>query len=121
MGRNPNFPAPTPTAPPSPGGPAPPHTHPEVINMTLAVAYLLLEALRDAVKQYGGGERQGLEALEKYMTGVFGESWGTECAAGIDMVLKVLQASGELDFGNRRVDGGLDDTVKTGPALETSV
>lgn len=76
---------------------------------------------RDAVKQYGGGERQGLEALEKYMTGVFGESWGTECAAGIDMVLKVLQASGELDFGNRRVDGGLDDTVKTGPALETSV
>ena len=26
--------------------------------MTLAVAYLLLEALRDAVKQYGGGERQ---------------------------------------------------------------
>lgn len=79
--------------------------------MTLAVAYLLLEALRDAVKQYGGGERQGLEALEKYMTGVFGESWGTECAAGIDMVLKVLQASGELDFGNRRVDGGLDDTV----------
>ena len=89
--------------------------------MTLAVAYLLLEALRDAVKQYGGGERQGLEALEKYMTGVFGESWGTECAAGIDMVLKVLQASGELDFGNRRVDGGLDDTVKTGPALETSV
>ena len=89
--------------------------------MTLAVAYLLLEALRDAVKQYGGGERQGLEALEKYMTGVFGESWGTECAAGIDMVLKGLQASGELDFGNRRVDGGLDDTVKTGPALETSV
>ena len=55
------------------------------------------------------------------MTGVFGESWGTECAAGIDMVLKVLQASGELDFGNRRVDGSLDDTVKTGPALETSV
>ena len=92
-----------PALPRQPPAAPPPHTHPEVINMTLAVAYLLLEA------------------LEKYMTGVFGESWGTECAAGIDMVLKVLQASGELDFGNRRVDGGLDDTVKTGPALETSV